>query len=136
VATISAPTRQADARRTGISASPRSPARTRGLLIVVFVVLVAAFAAGLWGTILRPAAYEVQGQVVARAAPNLLLVRHEAVAGLGMSAMETMAVSVTPEQLAPLDLKPGDRVRLAVRPRGDDIVLVWIEKLGGGLRRP
>ena len=91
-------------------------------------MLVAAFAAGLWGTVLRPAAYEVQGQVLARAAPDLLLVRHEAIAGLGMSAMETMAVSVTPEQLAPLDLKPGDRVRLAVRPHGDDLVLVWIKK--------
>ena len=125
---ISGRTRQADAGWTRSSASLRSPARTRGLLVILFVVLVATFAAGLWGTILRPAAYGVQGQVVARASPNLLLVRHEAIVGLGMSAMETMAVSVTPEQLAPLDLKPGDRVRLAVRPRGDDIVLVWIEK--------
>ncbi len=66
--------------------------------------------------------------MIARAAPDLLLVRHEAIAGLGMGAMETMAVTATPEQLAPLDLKPGDRVRLAVRPRGDDLVLVWIKK--------
>ena len=70
----------------------------------------------------------MQGEVLARAAPDLLLVRHEAIAGLGMRAMETMAVRVTPEQLAPLDLKPGDRVRLAVRPRGDDLVLVWITR--------
>ena len=95
-----------------------------------------AFAAGLWGTILRPAAYEVQGEVVARPTPNLLLIRHEAIAALGMSAMETMAVSVTPEQLASLDPVPGDRVRLAVRPHGDDLVLVRIEKLSGGVRRP
>ena len=87
-----------------------------------------AFAAGLWGTILRPAAYEVQGEILDVTAPDLLLVRHEAIIGLGMSAMETMAVSVTPEQLAPLDLKRGDRVRLAVRPRGDDLVLVSIRK--------
>lgn len=66
--------------------------------------------------------------MIARAAPDLLLVRHEPIAGLGMGAMETMAVSVTPEQLAPLDLEPGDRVRLAVRPRGDDLVLVWIKR--------
>ena len=90
-------------------------------------MLVATFAAGLWGTVLRPAAYEVQGEVVARAAPDLLLVRHEAIAGLGMAAMETMAVSATPTQLDPLNLKPGDRVRLAVRPRGDDLALVWIK---------
>jgi len=106
----------------------RGQARARGLLIVLFVVLVAAFAAGLWGTVLRPAAYEVQGQVLARAGPDLLLVRHEAIAGLGMGAMETMAVSATPAQLDPLALKPGDRVRIAVRPRGDDLVLVWIKK--------
>jgi hypothetical protein len=91
-------------------------------------VLVATFAAGLWGTVLRPAAYEVQGEVVARAARDLLLVRHEAIAGLGMAAMETMAVSATPTQLDPLNLKPGDRVRLAVRPRGDDLALVWIKR--------
>src|SRR5262249_21329555 len=105
-----------------------SPARARGLLTVLFVVLVAAFAAGLWGTVLRPAANEVQGEVVARAAPDLILVRHEAIAGLGMAAMETMAVSATPAELDPLDLKPGDRVRLAVRPRGDDLALVWIKR--------
>ena len=45
-----------------------------------------------------------------------------------MGAMETMAVSATPAQLDPLDLKPGDRVRIAVRPRGDDLVLVWIKR--------
>jgi len=91
-------------------------------------VLVTAFAAGLWGTVLRPAAYEVQGEVLARAAPDLLIVRHEAISGLGMTAMETMAVTVTPEQVAPLDLKSGDRVRLAVRPSGNDLVLVWIKR--------
>ncbi|HET7343045.1 MAG TPA: copper-binding protein [Methylomirabilota bacterium] len=88
-----------------------------------------AFAAGLWGTILRPAAYEVQGQFVGRG-EGLILVRHEAVAGLGMEAMETMAILASPKQLAPLDLKPGDRVRLAVRPRGDDLVLLWIKRRG------
>ena len=113
---------------TRSSARLSSPARARGLLIVLFVVLVAAFAAGLWGTILRPAAYEVQGEIVTRPAPDLLLVRHEAIAGLGMSAMETMAVRATPGQLASLPLQPGDRVRLAVRPRGDDLVLVWIKR--------
>jgi len=42
--------------------------------------------------------------------------------------METMAVRVTPDQLTGLRLEPGDRVRLAVRPQGDDLVLVRIEK--------
>jgi len=96
-------------------------------------VLVAAFAAGLWGTVLRPAAYEVQGEIVARPAPDLLLVRHEAIAGLGMRAMETMAVSIPPEQVASVDVRPGERVRLAVRPHGDDLVLVWITRGGASL---
>ncbi|HXH81657.1 MAG TPA: hypothetical protein VNN07_01870 [Candidatus Tectomicrobia bacterium] len=88
----------------------------------------AALAAGLWGTIIRPAAYEVRGAFVARGAPDLILIRHEAVAGLGMTAMEQMGVEVRPEQVDPLRLTPGDRVRLAVRREGDRIVLVWIER--------
>ena len=87
-----------------------------------------AFAAGLWGTILRPAAYEVQGEFVARAAPDLILVRHEAVSALGMSSMEQMAVSVTPAQVDPLALEPGDRLRLAVRQEGDRLVGLRVER--------
>jgi hypothetical protein len=45
-----------------------------------------------------------------------------------MSAMEQMAVSVTPPQVDPLVLAPGDRVRLAVRQDGDRIVLLRIER--------
>jgi Cu/Ag efflux protein CusF len=87
-----------------------------------------AFAAGRWGTLLRPAAYEVQGEFVARAAPDLILVRHEAVAALGMSSMEQMAVSVTPDQVDPLGLRPGERVRLAVRQEGDRLVCLRLER--------
>lgn len=87
-----------------------------------------AFAAGLWGTVLRPAAYEVQAEFVARAAPDLILVRHEVIAPLGMSAMEQMAVSVTPAQVDSLALAPGDRIRLAVRQEGDRVVLLRIER--------
>jgi len=92
-------------------------------------VLLAAFAAGLWGTIIRPAAYEVRGTIVARPAPDMLLVRHEAVSALGMSAMELMAVSASPALLDPVAPKPGDRVRLAVRQHDDQLVLIRIEKL-------
>jgi hypothetical protein len=45
-----------------------------------------------------------------------------------MSAMELMAVSVSPTQIKPLALKPGDRVRLAVRQDGDRLVLLQIER--------
>jgi Cu/Ag efflux protein CusF len=106
----------------------RRSARARFLLAAVFVLLLVAFAAGLWGTIVRPAAYEVRGEFVARAAPGVILVRHEAVSALGMSAMEMMAITADPALVDPLSLRPGDRVRLAVRSRGDDLVLVWIER--------
>jgi Cu/Ag efflux protein CusF len=107
----------------------RRSARARFLLAAVFVLLLVAFAAGLWGTIVRPAAYEVRGEFVARAAAGVILVRHEAVSALGMSAMEMMAITADPALVDPLGLRPGDRVRLAVRPRGDDLVLVWIERV-------
>ena len=77
---------------------------------------------------MRPRAYEVRGEVVARAAPDLLLIRHQALSVLGMGAMEMMAVRGVPATLDVARLAPGDRVRLAVRPAGDDIMLVWVER--------
>jgi hypothetical protein len=93
------------------------------------VALVAAFAAALWATVVRPPAYEVRGQIAARPAGNLILVRHEAVPALGMSSMELMAVFADPALLDAANVKPGDRVRLAVRPKDTDLQLLRIEKL-------
>ena len=67
--------------------------------------------------------------MVARAAANLLLVRHEPVPGLGMNAMEVMAIFADPPQLDAAALAPGDRVRLAVRQKGDDLVLLRVAKV-------
>lgn len=64
-----------------------------------------------------------------RPAPNLLLVRHEAVAGLGMAPMELMAVAADPALLDKSGVRPGDRVRLAVRPRDSEITLLRIDVL-------
>jgi len=66
---------------------------------------------------------------VARPAPDLLLVRHEAVALLGMGAMELMAISAAPALLDLVALAPGDRVKLAVRQEREQLVLLRIEKL-------
>ena len=66
---------------------------------------------------------------MARPAPDLILVRHEAVAPLGMGAMELMAISASPALLDPVALAPGDRVKLAVRSQHDQLVLLRIEKL-------
>jgi hypothetical protein len=96
---------------------------------VLFVGLLLAFAAGIWGTLLRPAAYEVRGSFVARPAPDLLLIRHDAIAALGMEPMELMAVFGAPHRLDAADLRPGDPLRLAVRPEHGRLVLVRIEKV-------
>jgi hypothetical protein len=120
-----------DARSSG-SDNPASLSRrasARRLLVVLFLVLVALFAAGLWGTVVRPAAYEVRGEVVARAAADMLVIRHQPVSGLGMGAMELMAVRGAPSMLDQAALAPGQRVRLAVRQDGDALVLVWVERL-------
>ena len=69
------------------------------------------------------------GTVVARPASNLILVNHEPVAGLGMGAMELMAVVADPAVVERAGIAPGQRVRLAVRARNDELHLVWIEKL-------
>lgn len=76
----------------------------------------------------RPAAYEVRGTLVARPAPNLLLVQHEEIAALGMRAMELMAIFADPAVVDRAGIAPGHRVRLAVRARNDELQLVWIEK--------
>ena len=88
-----------------------------------------AFAAGIWGTVIRPPAYEVRGTIVGRPAADMILVRHEAVSALGMNAMELMAVSASPALLDPVQPKPGDRVKLGVRQVNDQLVLIRIEKL-------
>ncbi len=103
--------------------------RRRWLPALTFVVLLGLFAAALWGTIVRPAAYEVRGEIVARPEPGIILVRHDAIGALGMGAMDVMAVVSDPAALDAAHVAPGDRVRLAVRPRGNDVVLVRVERL-------
>lgn len=46
-----------------------------------------------------------------------------------MGAMEMMAVRGSAAALDAARVTPGDRVRLAVRPDGDAVTLVWIERL-------
>ena len=58
----------------------------------------------------------------------MLLVQHEDIASLGMRAMELMAISGEPEVIDRAGVAPGQRVRLAVRQRNDQLQLVWIEK--------
>lgn len=93
------------------------------------MLLLAALAAGIWGTVVRPPAYEVRGELLARPAPNMILVRHQAVSALGMGPMDLMAVFADPALLDRHRVGPGDRVRLAVRQQGDQLILLRIERL-------
>ncbi len=91
--------------------------------------LLVAFGAGLWGTLVRPAAHELRGTIVARPTPDTILVRHEAHQALGMQAMELMPVHGDPARLDAIGVIPGDRVRLAVRQEGERLLLLRIEKV-------
>jgi hypothetical protein len=82
----------------------------------------------LWATVVRPSAYEVRGVLVARPAPDMIVVRHDAVSALGMAPMDLMAIAADPAILDAAAVEPGDAVRLAVRSRDAGIVLLRIEK--------
>jgi hypothetical protein len=71
----------------------------------------------------------VRGTIVARPAGNLLLVKHEAIPALEMREMELMAIFADPALIDGAGVAPGDRVRMAVRPRDEQLMLLWIEKL-------
>ena len=98
------------------------------MVAAVFIALVSAFAVALWATVVRPPAYEVRGEIVARPAANLILVRHDAAPALGMASMELMAVFSDPALLDTAGVTPGDRVRLAVRRKGEELTLLRVEK--------
>jgi Cu/Ag efflux protein CusF len=97
--------------------------------VALFAVLLVAFAVGLWGTIVRPAAYEITGEFLARPATNLILIRHDPVKALGMGAMELMAVFGDPAQIDAAALAPGERLRLAVRSIDGQLTLLRVTKI-------
>jgi copper binding protein CusF len=71
----------------------------------------------------------VRGTIVARPAANLLIVRHDEIPALGMRAMELMTIFTEPSTVDQAGVQPGERVRLAVRQRDNDLVLLWVERL-------
>ena len=98
------------------------------------MILLAGFAAGIWGTYREafPAKglYRVTGVFESRGGETMMLVKHEAVPGL-MPEMRSMVFTAESREL--LDraaLHPGDRVRLTVRQKApDDLVVLEIRKL-------
>ena len=110
---------------------PRAP---RLAVPALFAVLLAAFAAGIWGTYrdIFPARglYRVTGIFEERWGETMILVRHDAVPGL-MDEMSSMAfVAESKELLDRAALHRGDRVRFTIRQLPDKLVVVGIQKAG------
>jgi hypothetical protein len=109
-------------------------ARARGWIApVLFAVLLTAFAAGIWG-IYRSnfpgkGLYRASGVYETRYTDVMVVVRHEKLPGL-MDEMEAMVFQAeSKEILDRAKLTSGDRVRLTIRPAGDRLLLVDIQKI-------
>ena len=100
---------------------------------LVFVVLLAGFAAGIWGSYrgVYPGKglFRVTGVFEGRGSDTLILVSHDAAPGV-MDEMSRMAFyAETKEMLDSADLRSGDRVRLTVRQLPDRYLVVEIRKI-------
>ncbi|HET6366676.1 MAG TPA: copper-binding protein [Pseudomonadales bacterium] len=109
-------------------------AQVRGWVApLLFVVLLAAFAAGIWGA--YRAAFPGQGLHRAsgvyenRLSDLMISVRHERIPGV-MDEMKSMVFMAESRELIDrAQLKPGDRVRLTVRTTAERLLLVDIQKI-------
>ena len=100
---------------------------------LLFAVLLAAFAAGIWGMYRAnfpgKGLYRASGVYEARYGDVMLIVRHEKLPGL-MDSMDAMVLEAESKELIDrAQLTRGDRVRLTIRPVGDRLVLVDIQKI-------
>ena len=106
---------------------------SRWAVPVLFVLLLAGFAAGIWGSYreLFPARglYRVTGVFEDRWGETMILVKHEAVPGL-MEEMDSMAFFAESKEL--LDraaLHRGDRARFTIRQLPDRLLVIEIQKI-------
>jgi hypothetical protein len=107
--------------------------RQRWLAALLYLVLVSAFAAGVWAS--YRAAYpgrdlhRVVGSIQARYGDTRILIRHEPVPGL-MDGMDLMSLDVeSPGVLDRAALRAGDRVQVTVRQLPGRLVVTEIQKL-------
>ena len=108
------------------------PRPGRWAVPALFVLLLAGFAAGIWGSYRAVfpgrGLYRVTGVLEARWGDTLILVKHDAVPGL-MDEMTSMAFMVESREL--LDragVAPGDRIRFTVRQMPDRLLVVEIQR--------
>jgi copper binding protein CusF len=122
------------AERSGPRPFARVFPTPRWAVPLLFAVLLAAFAAGIWGTYRDTfpgkGLYRVTGVFENRVDRTMILVKHDVVPGL-MPEMTSMAFfAESGELLDRAALQPGDRVRLTVRRLSDDkLVVIEIRKL-------
>ena len=109
-------------------------ARSRGWAVpLLFVLLLAGFAAGIWGSYRAvypgQGLFRVTGVFEGRGSDTLILVSHDAAPGV-MDEMSRMAFyAETKEMLDAAGLRRGDRVRLTVRQLPDRYLVVEIRKI-------
>ncbi|MBI2525164.1 MAG: copper-binding protein [Candidatus Rokubacteria bacterium] len=109
------------------------PRASRWAAPALFLLLLAGFAAGIWGSYRAvfpgQGLYRVTGVLEARSGEAMILVKHDAVPGLmdEMTSMTFMAESR--ELLDRAGVLPGDRIRLTVRQLPDRLLVVEIRKL-------
>jgi len=101
---------------------------------VLFVILLAGFAAGIWGTYREafPAKglFRVTGVFEGRGGETMMLIRHDAVPGLMPEMRSMVFVAESRNLLDQAALHPGDRVRLTVRQNApNDLMVLEIRKL-------
>ena len=108
------------------------PRSGRWAVPALFALLLAGFAAGIWGSYRAVfpgrGLYRVTGVLEARWGETMILVRHDAVPGL-MDEMTSMSFMVESREL--LDragVAPGDRIRFTVRQMPDRLLVVEIQK--------
>jgi hypothetical protein len=100
---------------------------------LVFVLLLAGFAAGIWGSYREvypgKGLFRVTGVFEGRGGDTLILVSHDAAPGV-MDEMSRMAFyAETKEMLDAAGLRRGDRVRLTVSQLPDRYLVVEIRKI-------
>ena len=109
------------------------PGTRRWLAPLLYVVLVVAFATGIWGSYraVFPARdlHRVTGVFESRIGDTMILVRHDKVPGL-MDEMKSMKFIVESRRLLDqAQLRSGDRVRFTLRQTPDKLLLVEIQRI-------
>lgn len=100
---------------------------------LLYVVLLVALAAGLWGTYRKvfPARdlYRVTGVFQSRIGDTMILVRHDKVPGLMDEMKSMMFIAESRPLLDQAQLRSGDRVRFTLRQTPDKLLLVEIQRI-------